>query len=146
VKSAIHLRLGADASKLRSGTLAATAATCRSPRSGGAGHRRGRALRACNHINRSIRCSPHDTPSASMSCHPPGAVGPIAGNKVREPWHPALHCSGCANCAVVSDRHRTHPARHRAPRTTIPAGQIPWCFVMNPNFTLIPSRVGRSFF
>ena len=30
---------------------------------------RGRALRACSRINRSIRCSPHDTPSASMSCH-----------------------------------------------------------------------------
>ena len=29
----------------------------------------GRALRACSRINRSIRCSPHATPSASRSCH-----------------------------------------------------------------------------
>src|SRR5271168_1939612 len=47
----------------------ATAATCRSPRSGGSRRRRGRALRAWSRINRSIRCSPHDSPSASMSCH-----------------------------------------------------------------------------
>jgi hypothetical protein len=42
---------------------------CRSPRSGGRRRRRGRALRACSRINRSIRCSPHDAPSASMSRH-----------------------------------------------------------------------------
>ena len=42
-----HWRLGAAASKLRSSTLAATAATCRSPRSGGSRRRLGRALRAC---------------------------------------------------------------------------------------------------
>jgi hypothetical protein len=29
------------------------------------------ALRACCRIKRSIRCGPHDTPSASMSCHTP---------------------------------------------------------------------------
>lgn len=28
-----------------------------------------RVLRACNRINRSIRCRPYDTSSASMSCH-----------------------------------------------------------------------------
>src|SRR5216684_4155830 len=72
VKSAIHLRLGAGASKLRSSTLGATAATCRSPRSGGSRRRRGRALRACSRIKRSIRCSPHD---------PPCAIGSIAGEK-----------------------------------------------------------------
>src|SRR5205823_8368775 len=44
VKSAIHLRLGADASKLRSSTFGATAVACRSPRSGGRRRRRGRAL------------------------------------------------------------------------------------------------------
>src|SRR5216117_2094521 len=69
VKSAIHLRLAADASKLRSSTFAATAVACRSPRSGGRRRRRGRALRACIRINRSIRCRPHDSPSASMSFH-----------------------------------------------------------------------------
>jgi hypothetical protein len=31
--------------------------------------RRGRALRTCNRIKRSIRCNPHDTPSARRSCH-----------------------------------------------------------------------------
>src|SRR5258708_37705553 len=36
-------------------TLGATAATCRSPRSGGSRRRRGRALRAWSRINRSIR-------------------------------------------------------------------------------------------
>ena len=34
---------------------------------------------------------------------------------VREIMRPALHRSGCADCAVVSARHRTHAARHRAP-------------------------------
>src|SRR5262245_1485194 len=43
VKSAIHLRLGADASKVRSSTFGATAPACRSPRSGGRRRRRGRA-------------------------------------------------------------------------------------------------------
>ena len=60
---------GAGASKLRSSTLAATAERCRSPRSGGRRRRRGRALRACSRINRSIRCRPHDRPSANRSRH-----------------------------------------------------------------------------
>jgi hypothetical protein len=66
--SEIHLRFGAGASKLRSSTLGATAETCRSPESGGRQRRRGRARRACNRINRSIRCSPHVIPAASRSC------------------------------------------------------------------------------
>src|SRR5438067_13012858 len=37
-----------------------------------------------------------------------------------EPSRPTPHRSGCADCAVVSAKHRTHPARHRAPRTTTP--------------------------
>ena len=40
MKSAIHLRLGAAASKLRSSTLAATLVACRSPGSGGKRRRR----------------------------------------------------------------------------------------------------------
>ena len=35
-----------------------------------------------------------------------------------EPWHRALHRCGCADCVVAAARHRSHPARHRAPRTT----------------------------
>jgi hypothetical protein len=42
---------------------------CRLPRSGGSRRRRGRALRACSRINRSMRCRPHDIPSAKRSCH-----------------------------------------------------------------------------
>src|ERR1700721_18958 len=54
---------------MRSSTLGATAATCRSPRSGGNRRRRGRALRAWSRLKRSIRCNPHDTPSARRPRH-----------------------------------------------------------------------------
>ena len=42
-----------------------------------------------------------------------------------EPSHRALHRSGCADCAVVSAKHRSHRARHRAPRTTSPPARPP---------------------
>src|SRR5262249_49536296 len=70
VKSAIHLRLGADASKVRSSTFGATAPACRSPRSDGRRRRRGRALRACTRINRSIRCRPERALSISKQRNP----------------------------------------------------------------------------
>src|SRR5262244_2690049 len=81
VKSAIHLRLGADASKVRSSTFGATAVACRSPRSGGRRRRRGRALRACSRINRSIRCTARQPFRQHVFPHPPGAVGPVARNE-----------------------------------------------------------------
>jgi len=51
VKSAIHLRLGQAASKVRLSTLGATADACRSPRSGGRRRRRGRARSACRRMS-----------------------------------------------------------------------------------------------
>ena len=42
-----------------------------------------------------------------------------------EPSRQALHRCGCADCAAVSARHRTHLARHRAPRITNPPASSP---------------------
>ena len=88
VKSAIHLRLGAGASKLRSSTLAATAATCRSPRSDGrADAVADGALRACSRINARS--------DADHTTHPPPARRAIPAwrhrfdrsqGSWREPW------------------------------------------------------------
>src|SRR5262245_44287478 len=55
------VRLAADASKGRFRAFGATALACRSPGSGRRRRRRGRALRACSCINRSIRCRSHDS-------------------------------------------------------------------------------------
>lgn len=61
--------VGSRSSKGAIEHVRATAEACRSPRSGGSRRRRGRALSPCCRINRSIRCSPQVTPSASRSCH-----------------------------------------------------------------------------
>ena len=59
MKSAIHLRLGEAASKVRSSTSGATAGSCRSPRSGGRRRRRGRARR-CPRLMDHAKCAwPH---------------------------------------------------------------------------------------
>ncbi len=51
----------------RSRMLGARAPTIRSPVSGGSRRRRGRARNACDRINRSILCRPHEKPSARTS-------------------------------------------------------------------------------
>jgi hypothetical protein len=42
----------------------------------------------------------------------------------REPSHQHLHCSGTSDCVAASATHKSHPARHRAPRTTIPPAKV----------------------
>src|SRR5262249_25281108 len=81
VKSAIHLPLGADASKVRSSTFAATAVACRPPRSGGRRRRRGRALRACSRQPLDPMQTARQPFRQHVFPHPPGAVGPVARNE-----------------------------------------------------------------
>ena len=145
MKSAIHLRFGAghrssiehvrsDGGGLPLAQIRRQATPSRT------------CFEACSRINRSIRCRPHDTPSASVVPHAPGAVGPIARQEARANLRTELFiASGCADCAVVSARHRSHPARHRAPRTTSRRHEIPVLRnETNPHQFL--REVGRGFF
>jgi hypothetical protein len=114
----------ADATKVRSSTLAATAATCRSPRSGGSRRRPRLGFK---------RLQPHQSIQAARYSvrqkvfpRPPGSIDSIAGDKAR----PHLGAKaprryGCAGSAGASSKHNTHPARHRAPRTSIPRPRSP---------------------
>jgi len=57
-----------------------------------------RALRACSHIKRSIRCSPPDTPSEARSRHIRLASDRSPGSS-RVPWRRALHSHAAALAA-----------------------------------------------
>jgi len=65
LKSAIQFRFGASAANRRSRRFGEAAA--RSPSSFGNSRRGGRSRRAFSRMIRSMRCSPHETPSASTS-------------------------------------------------------------------------------
>lgn len=75
--------------------------------SGGNRRRRGRALRACNRINRSIRCSPQDTPSASMSCHTRLApLGSVANAEAGANLGTELFITATVKMASSTNAHR----------------------------------------
>ena len=96
----------------------------------------GRALRACNRINRSIRCRPHDMPVRQQVVpHPPSAVGSIAGKKAgAEPWRRAA----APTARSLQARHKTTPRDTERPAHPV-HGPDPRCFAMKANFKSIPS-------
>src|SRR3954468_20412427 len=84
------------------------APACRSPRSGGSRRRRGRALRACDRINRSIRCKPLNTPSQQ-----PGSIGAVAAKEAGTHFGTELLVSAAAAAA-----RPCHPRIEATPRDT----------------------------
>jgi hypothetical protein len=113
---------------------------CRSPRSGGRRRRRRRALRACSRINRSIRCRPHDMPSASRSCHPPGTIGPVARQEAGTNLGADI-LIGAAATTARSCQPGIESASRDTERSLQPLRRPdPRCFAIKPNFTSIPSR------
>jgi len=138
--------VGSGASKLRSSTLGATAATYRSPRSGGGRRRRAFKGLLPHQSFDPVQTAPHPFGEQIM----PDTPGPCRFDRSPESWHEPSrqrpHRSGCVDFAAVSATHRSHPARHRAPRTTIPPARSPGASQRNRTLRRFLREAGRGFF
>jgi hypothetical protein len=71
--------------------------------------------------------------------HPPGAVGSVAGEEAGVNLRAQLLIASAALTERLC-QPGIEPTPRDNERLANPAGQIPRCFAMNPNFTSIPSR------
>ena len=141
VKSAIHLRLGAGASKLRSSTFAATAASGRSPD-------RPADDAVAGGLARPAPASAARCDAGRMRCPRPARRATPAARRRSGRWQRSSPAPSRPRTSSLRDRALgDRPSQAWKPERDTPSaahshatGQIPRCFAMKPNFMSTPSR------